>query len=125
MRVTLSEWLELAALAKKAAEALTALEDRLVDLSWEHHQAGHNAESVLLRGLADEVANTELHTGQMQPQSEWMGGPSTGKDSLPTFLREPHCVGPTGRHFTQEEVEEAKQKGLLKGQYGGPIGVSR
>lgn len=107
MKITLSEWRELAQKQMLAKVALNDLESSMVTIALKHNAEGNKEESLLIFRLLNMAtdAGLELSRIDVHPQTEWMGGDSSNPKNFK--LREPHCVGlGSARDYLEEEVPD-------------------
>jgi hypothetical protein len=128
MKLTLLQWITLRRLQHEAAIALEALENECLRLCTQEFKKlpADSPEVSLLKRLrkAGQAAEECLYPFNLEPQGEWMGGPTSGpgSENTKTYLREPHAagLGSARRYFTKAEIAKVKNLGLLQGDYDGP-----
>jgi hypothetical protein len=109
MRISLSDWKRLEGIVADVKKVIEVADSQTFDILCQYHSVGDKAETELLAKL-----NRDIHDLRQQasllldchPQSEWMGGDSDNPANH--RLREPNCCPAPRRHFTAEEVAEAK-----------------
>ena len=95
MKITCEQWMKIEAAAKQAQDGLSALQDALTNIAYDHKNASNQPEAEFLIRLASLVSDAsgskEVMPYFYHPQSEWMGGDSSNPKNY--RKREPHIVG--------------------------------
>ncbi len=113
MKISLAQWMEINRLHQQAIKAINALDFKLMEIAINRNPDTTDFLNKLVDIVAD--AKADLLRIDPMPQSEWMGGPTSGPESknTKTYMREPHVCPLPRRYFTAAEVAEAKKKWML------------
>ena len=109
MNISLKDWKELERIVANLKQSLAQADNRIFSILRDYHSNELLPEEQLILKLAGQVHNLRDQASLLMdchPQSEWLGGDSDNPDNH--TLREPNCCPMPRRHFTKEEIAEAK-----------------
>lgn len=104
MKVTLAEWRRINAAIDRAAKALAAADEVVVELALQHAKVDNDKEAEMLIKLSTRLSESGPSglTYLTLPQQEWTGGDSSDPENF--TVREPNLVH-MGKRFPREQVE--------------------
>jgi len=115
MGITLVQLLEIERHRKAAKEAMDELQQLLRMTAITLSKQGESAQAKALLDFDRRLDDGFFFPRWEAAQSEWMGGPTSGpgSENTKTYLRRDPIFG--GRHWSDKEVQAAKDAGLLTG----------